>query len=126
VSKQLVQRAFSSQKALALEDLSGIRDRANGFSRESRWLLGNWAFDQLGQFVSYKAKSLGVPVAFVDPRNTSRTCSACGHCDKANRKSQSKFECLSCGLVLNADFNAALNIRARAEVMPPIVPLAHE
>ena len=24
----------------------------------------------------------------VDPRNTSRTCSVCGHCEKANRKSQ--------------------------------------
>jgi putative transposase len=124
ISKQLVQRAYSSQKALALEDLKGIRERGNGFGREMRWQMGNWAFDQLGQFVSYKAQALGVPVVRVDPRNTSRTCSGCGHCDKANRKSQACFECLSCGLVLNADYNAALNIRARAEVMPPIVPPA--
>ncbi len=49
ISKQIVQCASALQKTLALEDLSGIRERANGFGREMRWLLGNWAFDQLRQ-----------------------------------------------------------------------------
>jgi transposase len=80
-----------------------------------RWLLGNWAFDQLKQFIRYKATMAGIPVVEVDPRNTSRTCSSCGHCAKENRKSQSQFRCLECGLMLNADFNAALNMKARAE-----------
>ena len=81
-----------------------------------RWLMGNWAFDQLKQFLVYKAEAAGVFVAFVDPRNTSRTCHACGHCAKENRKSQAKFLCLQCGLDMNADKNAALNIKARAEL----------
>lgn len=114
ISKQLIQEAASTGRALSLEDLKGIRERSNGFSREIRWLMGNWAFDQLARFVCYKAEAAGVPVIFVDPRNTSRTCSACGHCDKANRKSQAQFLCLQCGLDANADANAALNIRARA------------
>src|SRR5207248_1715051 len=112
--KQLVQRGQSTGRALSLEELKGIRERSNGFSREMRWLLGNWAFDQLAQFVRYKAEAVGVPVIFVDPRNTSRTCSSCGHCDKANRKSQARFQCLKCGLALNADLNAAVNIKVRA------------
>ena len=120
ISKELVQRASLSSKALAkalaLEDLSGIRERANGFGRQMRWLMGNWAFDQLKQFLVYKAEAAGVPVAFVDPRNTFRTCHACGHCAKENRKSQAKFLCLQCGLDMNADKNAALNIKARAEL----------
>ena len=111
ISKELVQRASLSSQALALEDLTNIRQRSNGFGRQMRWLLGNWAFDQLRQFVSYKAEMVGVPVIFVDPRNTSRTCHACGHCDKANRKSQAKFLCLSCGLNANADKNAAIKSR---------------
>jgi putative transposase len=94
ISKKLVQAAREAGKALALEELKGIRERAHGFSRESRWLLGNWAFDQLAQFVRYKAEAAGVRVIFVDPRNTSRTCSGCGHCEKANRKSQAQFFCL--------------------------------
>ena len=48
---------------------------------------------------TYKARLAGVPLVKVDPRNTSRTCSECGHCAKDNRKSQAKFLCVSCGRV---------------------------
>lgn len=113
IAKRLVEKAQSAKKALALEDLTGIRGRGNGFNREMRWLLGNWAFADLAAKVKYKAADLGIPVVFVDPRHTSQTCSACGHCERGNRKSQSQFQCLSCGRMLNADFNAALNIQAR-------------
>jgi IS605 OrfB family transposase len=115
IAKQLIGTAIAAKKALALEDLTGIRQRGSGYSREMRWLLGNWAFADLGAKIRYKAAEAGLPVVAVDPRNTSRTCSRCGHCDKANRKSQSQFHCLQCGLTLNADLNAALNIQARAE-----------
>ena len=132
ISKHLVQNALLSRKALALEDLSGIRERAPAFSRDMKcmkWQMGNWAFNQLGQFVVYKAKMAGLPVTLVDPRNTSRTCSACGHCEKANRKSQSQFLCLHCGFQANADANASANIarkalEARAAVNGPIDALA--
>jgi IS605 OrfB family transposase len=115
VSKSLVCTASLSRKAIALEDLSGIRERVS-VSREMRWLLGNWSFSELRQFIEYKAEAAGLPVVTVDPRNTSCTCSTCGYCDKANRKSQSVFKCLQCGLELNADWNAALNIKARGEL----------
>jgi len=123
ISKRLVATAAHSRKALALEDLKGIRDRAEtvfgrgnkSACRQMRWLMGNWAFDQLRQFLSYKAEAAGIPLVSVDPRNTSRTCSRCGHCEKANRKSQAKFLCLQCGFETNADSNAAVNIGVRAE-----------
>jgi transposase len=72
--------------------------------------LHSWSFSQLRQFVTYKAARAGVPVAFVDPRNTSRTCPRCGHIDKANRRSQSLFSCVSCGFSGLADHIAAINI----------------
>ncbi len=115
ISKELVQRALHSQKAIALEDLSGIRERASVLGKQMRWLLGNWAFDQLRQFLGYKAEAAGIPLILVDPKYTSQTCSVCGHCERANRKSQAKFLCLKCGLDENADRNAAKNIKARAE-----------
>ena len=113
ISKQLVQSALSSRKALALENLTGIKERASAFNREMRWQMSNWAFFQLGQFIVYKAKRVGLSTIFVDPRNTSRTCSECGHCDKANRKSQSCFLCLKCGFRTNADYNASRNIACK-------------
>lgn len=110
ISRQIVQNALSSRKAIALESLTGIRERASAWNREMRWQMSNWAFEQLRHFVTYKAKAAGVAVYVVDPRNTSRTCSSCGYCDKANRKSQSAFLCLQCGFQINADLNASANI----------------
>jgi putative transposase len=81
-------------------------------------VLHNWAFFQLRAFIAYKASLAGVHVALVDPAYTSQRCSTCGHTEKANRKSQARFLCVSCGFSAHADTNAAVNIR-RAAVIPP-------
>lgn len=120
ISKEIVRDARASQKALSLEDLKGIRERTS-FNKEMRWLLGNWAFQQLRGFVEYKAQEAGVACVTVNPRNTSRTCSVCGHCEKANRPSQKHFKCLACGHSESADLNASKNIAQRAVVNLPTV-----
>lgn len=126
ISKALVKKAAVSCKALALEDLTGIRERVT-VRHEHRYERHSWAFYQLRQFIAYKAAWAGIPVHLVDPRNTSRTCSACGHCEKTNRKSQAEFLCQRCGFTLNADYNAAINISRKqwAVVNQPMAsPLA--
>lgn len=50
----------------------------------------------------------------MDPRNTSRRCSSCGHVAQENRESQAVFLCKKCGHSDNADHNAAINILDRA------------
>jgi putative transposase len=120
ISKKLVAKAKDTNRAIALEDLEGIRSRVT-VRRKQRTILHNWAFFQLRSFVTYKAKCDGVPVFLVDPRNTSRTCPVCGHIDKANRPSQSQFSCVVCGFAGLADHIAAINIGRRAAVNPPIV-----
>jgi len=120
ISKKLVAKAKDTNRAIALEDLKGIRSRVT-VRRSQRATLHSWGFYQLCTFVTYKAKRAGVPVFLVDPRNTSRTCPACGHVDKANRLSQSKFSCVVCGFAGLADHIAAVNISRRAVVNPPIV-----
>ena len=119
IAKTLVQKAVRTRKALALEDLTGIRERVT-VRRENRYERHSWAFYQLRMYIAYKAAWVGVPVRFVDPRNTSRTCSQCGHCEKANRQSQASFLCRQCGFCSNADYNAAINI-SRAAVKQPLV-----
>jgi len=113
ISKNIVRSAVQSRKAIAMENLEGIRERVSALRRELRWQIGNWSFAQLQGFVSYKARLQGVPVAFVPAPYTSQTCSACGHCERANRKSQSDFHCIQCGFQTNADYNAARNIACR-------------
>ncbi|WP_217899613.1 RNA-guided endonuclease InsQ/TnpB family protein, partial [Vibrio sp. V17_P4S1T151] len=66
----------------------------------------------LMDFCKYKQQWKNGMVLKVDPKGTSQTCSCCGHKSKANRLSQSEFVCEKCGLTINADDNASLNILA--------------
>jgi putative transposase len=112
ISKAIVKKAEDTSRGIGVEDLNGIRERLPVWSKDARNKLSGWSFAQLVAFLTYKAGLAGVPIVKVDPRDTSRTCSECGHCSKENRKSQAKFLCVSCGMSMNADQNAALNIRA--------------
>ncbi len=115
-----------AQQAIALEDLRHIRSRTEARLRKSqRAKHSSWSFWQLRFFLQYKAALAGVLLHTVDPRNTSRACSQCGHCEKANRKSQAHFTCKNCGYSCNADWNAAKNISVAA-VMQPIVSLGSQ
>jgi putative transposase len=120
ISNRLIAKAKDTGAAIACEDLAGIGDRTTA-RKAQRSRLKGWAFYQMRTFITYKAKREGIRVVPVDPRHTSRTCSACGHCEKRNRKSRDEFVCCHCGLALPADVNAARNIRIRGIVMCPIV-----
>lgn len=110
ISKAIVANAKDTERGIVLEDLKGIRERTT-VGRKQRARHSGWSFFQLQSFVEYKAGLVGVPVILVDPRNTSRTCNRCGHCEKANRKNQAEFACRQCGYSANADLNAARNLR---------------
>jgi putative transposase len=69
-----------------------------------------WA--TLRQMLEYKAESAGVTVVAVDPKRTSQVCSGCGSI-VLKPLSQRTHSCLDCGLVLDRDHNAAINILAR-------------
>jgi|SRR5262252_1269430 len=118
LSKKLVAYAKDTKAALVLEDLTGIRDRMTVRARQ-RNKQHNWSFRQLREFLVYKSRQAGVPLLFVDPRNSSRTCSKCGYVDKRNRRSQAAFSCLRCGYTANADLNAARNLAVRGAVSRP-------
>ncbi|WIG59026.1 MAG: Mobile element protein [Ktedonobacterales bacterium] len=127
LSKAMVSTAKGTSRGIALEDLKHIRERIRAkqtvTGKRQRRVLHSWAFAQLRAFIAYKAQLAGVRVVLVDPAYTSQTCSRCGHCAKANRKSQARFLCVVCGFSAHADLNAAVNIRvrSRAAVIPPDV-----
>jgi putative transposase len=114
ISKELVSRAKDTGRGIGLEDLKGIRDRTT-VRRADRARHSGWGFWQLVAFILYKARLVGVAVEIVDPRNSSRECSACGHISKKNRLSQAVFRCQRCAHEENADHNAAKVIAHRAE-----------
>lgn len=115
ISKSIVLKAKATSRAISMENLKGIskqvRKEEKRLRQTQRAKHSNWSFDQLKQFVSYKSQLYGVTLTTIDPRNTSRTCYMCGHCEKANRRSQAEFISRSCFHSDLADVNAAKNIK---------------
>ncbi len=111
VSKKIVQKAKQNGMGIKLEYLQGIRNARSG--RNFRYSLNSWSFYQLEKMIEYKARLLGIPVVYVDPRNTSRECSRCGQIGNRSGKS---FKC-QCGHVDHADVNASFNIALRPPLM---------
>jgi putative transposase len=112
ISKAIVSRAKATNSAIALEDLTGIRERVNQQprSKAERRRTNNWAFYQLRMFVVYKAAIAGVPVVLVPPAYTSQTCHRCLHIhpDPAQSyRSGKSFKCGHCGWEGDADLNGA-------------------
>ena len=107
IAKKIVQIAKDTNRGIALENLKGFKVSVRKAQREQ---FGKWSFSELGQFITYKARLNGIPVVFVNPRNTSRTYNYCGHISRSNRKTQSEFVCVQCNFSLNADLNASKNI----------------
>lgn len=118
ISKKVVEKALRHRSIIALEDLTGIKDRVT-VKKVQRRQHHSWSFYHLRKLIEYKAELYGVPVVFVNPRNTSRTCPECGLIDKKNRVSRDRFHCQCCGYAAPADNVAARNIASRAAVTQP-------
>ncbi len=72
--------------------------------------IADASWNQLIEQVRYKAENAGRIMIQINSAYTSQTCRICGHCEKANRETQAKFECVKCHHTENADLNAAKNI----------------
>ena len=102
VSHNLVER-FG---LIAFEDLSITNMLKNHCLAKS---ISDAAWRMLVITTSYKAESAGSMVVLVDPRNTSQLCSRCGL--KVTKSLSDRVHgCPQCGLVMDRDENAAINI----------------
>lgn len=116
-------------ETIVFEDLtpSNMSKRPKPKQDETRKYLPNGASKKAGlnksindagwgmfvQYTQYKAESAGVVVLKVNPHNTSQICSGCGIKGPHKDLSERTHVCPSCGLVLDRDHNAALNILKR-------------
>jgi len=108
IAKEVVNYAKQFPKpVLVMEDLKDIRE-AMDYSSELNRRLHAWPFRKLQAYIEYKALLAGVPVVYVSPKDTSRTCHRCGHVAQEARGRE--FRCPRCGLRYNRDLNAAINI----------------
>jgi IS605 OrfB family transposase len=80
-------RRMMVKRAKAHEAFTHVRthwqraQRRTTVRHEHRSARRSWAFRHLRQRITDNAAQTGAPIRLVDPWNTSRTCSACGHCE---------------------------------------------
>lgn len=124
VANKIIKLALENNSGIVLEKLEKIRkthkikkginkNYKKKFGENLKSSINTWEFYQLQQFIEYKSKICGIPVFYVNPQNTSKTCSKCGNLGNRNGKS---FSCPNCGHVDHADANAAFNIAALASI----------
>jgi putative transposase len=108
---QASRKLINEYQLIAFEKLD-ILDLQNGNHRGMNKSIADVAWHQFVQCCASKAEDAGRTVVLIDPRNTTKTCSGCGEI-VPKTLSQRVHQCPKCGLVLDRDHNAALNILAR-------------
>lgn len=110
LSKQIVDYAIKNK-------VGTIRmEKLDGKSFKNQKMLGDWTYYMLQQMIQTKGEAKGINIEFVNPAYTSSVCSTCGHHKTefklGNRDGEDgrQFHCDSCGLKINSDHNAAINI----------------
>jgi len=91
---------------IAVEDIHVNRMVHNHCLAKS---ISDAAWSGFFQLLAYKAAWAGRQFVAVNPAYTSQTCSSCGHRQKMPL-SERVFKCPCCGLELDRDHNAAVNI----------------
>ena len=116
ISKRLVRE----NDVIVVEDLNikGLMQKSSDFgTAASKGLhrnIGLASWGRLAFQLNYKAEEAGRTVVKVDPKNTSQMCSGCGVLPTVKKDlSVRQHSCPDCGLVLDRDHNATLNILRR-------------
>jgi len=108
---QLSRRLVNEFQIIAFEDLH-IQDMQNGNWRSMNKSITDAAWRQFVDFTAYKAEYAGRSSPRIKPRGTTQECSGCGEVVPKDL-SVRIHNCPHCGLILDRDYNAAINILAR-------------
>jgi putative transposase len=123
---QRQRRDFACKQARALiisSDMGAFEDLKIASLVKNHHLAKSISDASWGLFLSwvrYYGGIANVPVVAVSPRFTTQDCSGCGYRVKKSLSMRTHI-CPSCGLVLDRDYNAALNILAAALVLVAVL-----
>lgn len=103
-------KIVDTHQVIVVEDLAinrMMRDKLPGMAKS----ISDAAWSQFSSYLAYKAEWAGRQFVAVNPAHTSQTCSGCGY-REPKELAERTHNCKSCGLVLDRDHNAAINILA--------------
>lgn len=121
--QQLISRMCKDLKLqginhIVMEDLNNgfgkcyVKDSDNediNYNRKVKFL----GLSSLKDEVEHIARKYDIGVSTVHSSYTSKMCPVCGSIEDENRPNQETFSCIECGYEVNADYNAANNIKNR-------------
>jgi IS605 OrfB family transposase len=99
---------FEDVNILYIEDLKNIKHKKKYYNNT----IQRWSYRKTTEKLERICKEKGIYLMKVSPEYTSQTCSKCG-CINSKSRNGEKFKCVSCGYEIDADYNAAINIRDR-------------
>ena len=111
---RLADEIVHSAPVIVFEDLEPkkMKERPDqGRATRNRYTEASWGM--LMRRLRFKAEEAGTTLILVDPRNTSRTCSMCGNVRSELPLSIRTYHCECCGMMMDRDWNAAINILNR-------------
>jgi len=100
---------ISKYSMVAMEDLDTHEISSKGHGKG----IHDAAWAMFTNILAYKAGSAGCRIVFVNPKNTSQICSGCGETVQKTLWER-QHSCKSCGLSMDRDQNASINILKRA------------
>ncbi len=118
-AKRIVESAKMNSKAIVLEQLRRIQQshrRGNGEGKRRRRRFAVWPFRVLQDYIACKAAWDGVQVEYVNPAWTTKTCHECSFVNRALSLTDREWRCPNCGVILDRDLNAAINIERRGTI----------
>jgi len=114
LAKQIADIADVNNSIVAFERLEDMKKKLKAEERRSqRFIRHSFVYATIRNLIEYKLKLRGLRTIEIDPEGTSYTCSKCG-ATNTTRPKQAIFKCNDCGVQLNADYNASVNIAKKA------------
>jgi len=92
-----------------LENLKNIKSRILNRSRDLNRKLSKWNARQFQFMLEYKLKWLGLPVKYINPKNSSKTCPLCS--GRMATYEGRLMKCKKCGFIGDRDIIAVLNLQ---------------
>ncbi len=108
ITTTIVRELVSIKHGVILEDLKDIKDRILNSSNDLNRKLSKWNCRMFQFMLEYKLKWFGLPVKYVNPSNSSKTCPVCSGRLSAYRDRLMKCKC---GFIQDRDVIAVLNLR---------------
>ena len=118
ISRMCKELKLQGVNHIVMEDLDNgfgkcyVKDSDNediNYNRKVKFL----GISTLKQEVEHIARKYDIGLSTVHSSYTSKMCPVCGCIEDENRPNQETFSCIECGYEVNADYNAANNIKNR-------------